>query len=68
MSSGTLTGENPGQALSFEVSGDCVGVEFTATNNCADCIAPLSVDCHGTVDGTDNDVELCAAGSTLAEC
>lgn len=68
MPTGTLTGQNPGQALSFEVSGDCVGVEFNVTNTCADCVAPLTVDCHGTVDGSDNDVELCVSGSTLVEC
>lgn len=68
MPAGTLTGQNPGQALSFEVSGDCVGVEFNVINTCADCVAPLTVDCHGTVDGSDNDVELCVSGSTLVEC
>ncbi|CAG8979539.1 hypothetical protein HYALB_00004992 [Hymenoscyphus albidus] len=68
MPNATLTGENPGQSLSFEVAGDCVGVEFKVTNDCADCPTPLNVDCQGNVDGTDNEVALCATGSTLAKC
>ncbi|CAG8975082.1 hypothetical protein HYALB_00009945 [Hymenoscyphus albidus] len=68
MPAGTLTGQNPGKAVSFEVPGACKGTDFGVVNTCKDCAAPAIVDCHGTVGASANQVELCVNGSDLAEC